>query len=254
MSFEGTFACKRKFENPETSCLHDNYSMGQNSVILARLHTLNIILETLKCTDCYFTQEETDDFTNTVFLIDKSIKDQLSAIKSEMYTTILVVGCSGSGKTHVLNNLLRGGLSLSPTISPLNEEQIRDRLIVKVIDNHDNGKYWSPVISATCGSLLESSSVHSHFLPRFPKDCKFKQFDILPEGDMFCTTKVPVHIFYGKEVKISISYTTAAQVDVYLRKLLIRIKLLLFQVSFNDIIKFPFADIYPYRSAKKAVI
>ena len=145
-------------------------------------------------------------------------KRLLRKVRQRLYTTVCMVGSSGSGKTHFLNTLLCSGLNVPSRTEKLTDTILRQSLNISVVETFDRDICWTPQCTALGTSVDATADSLSHFFPDIEggDDCAC----LLPEGDMLSSTTVPVHVFYGEYVAVSFSYISAAQVDEYLRALL----------------------------------
>jgi hypothetical protein len=95
---------------------------------------------------------------------------------------------------------------------------LKESLTVTVLDSFDESIYWTPQLFHLGSSLGTSDNRLPQFYPQLDK--QDVSAGILPEGDMLCTTKVPIHVFYGNHARITFAYASPAQVDNELKKLL----------------------------------
>jgi len=210
----------------------DHNNLRQYWALLERLHNLKTASKSInQAKRVSLAETEKDAFADTVKLYVDSLQDALQDIASKLYTTVLIVGQSGSGKTHILNQLINRGLNLSDETFVLTEAQVRNCLLVTVSKRSSDDGPWTPANSAANRPVCLSSSNRNHFCPNIQTLETVKKFDILPEGDMMCTTRVPIHIFHGSKVKITFGYAGVTEVHFQLKRLLEKIQTLSLQVK-----------------------
>jgi len=194
--------------------LEEDISLLKNMSILCA--TINVFKHA--CINADVPKQEA--LIGTVELLETQMKKLSIQLKRQMYTTVCVVGRSGCGKTHFLNAFLREGLDVRPDSElGMKNEVLTDRLSITAFNTFGEGVHWTPQLSQL-GVTLEANvkKKYTQFIPRVSEDCDY--IDLLPEGDMLSTTKVPVHIFFGEQTKISFAYISAEQVDRELKKLI----------------------------------
>ena len=194
--------------------LEEDTSLMKNISILCT--TINVFKHA--CIDGDVPKQEA--LVGTVELLKTQVKKLSIRLKRQMYTTVCVVGRSGCGKTHFLNGFLREGLDILPdSESEMKNEVLMDRLSITAFNTFGEGVHWTPQLSQL-GVALQANvkKKYTQFTPHVSNDCDY--IDLLPEGDMLSTTKVPVHIFFGERTKVSFAYMSAEQADLELKKLI----------------------------------
>lgn len=184
--------------------------------ILSRLNVLLALLDDLK--KAVTVKETTTDSVPNGLLESAryALKEAAHMSRREKYNTIVVIGRPGSGKTHFLNELLNVGLGHNRgSGSILTQAIIVERLRIISVNNNDT--HWTPQLLE---HAQEFTSDASAFPQLYPEVYTPSSADILPEGDMFSTTKVPIHLVYGCAVRISVVYASPQVVDRELKKLL----------------------------------
>jgi len=191
-------------------------SAARLDFILSRLHVLLALLDDLK--KAVTVQETTTDSAPNGLLESArcAFEEAARMSRREKYNTIVVIGRPGSGKTHFLNELLNFGLGHNHGSGLILTQAIAvERLRILSVKNNDT--CWTPQLLERAQEFTSDTSA---FPQLYPDVYTPSSADILPEGDMFSTTKVPVHLVYGCAVRISVVYASPQVVDRELKKLL----------------------------------
>jgi len=133
-------------------CSNSEGKKDNATTLLREAYSLCTTVSTLKRSLLKDDSKAQGKFSAGLELLKTQLQKVQSRARGQDYTTVCLIGRSGSGKTHLLNWLLRHDFD-SKVEPALTEQKMKESLTVTVLDSFDESIYWTPQLFHLGSSL-----------------------------------------------------------------------------------------------------